>query len=135
MKTITFKFSKTKVREINNVLAQDDDATVWFDICDGFARIRVDNMLTRTCLLSVDSQKVKPIGPDGWSEGDFELPAEFFDALAEGKHALKIEAQLNEDHEFEMSRASRLFGCDNGVGVSALFCTSGRYSKVQMRSA
>ena len=127
MKTITFKFSKTKVREINDVLAQDDDATVWFDICDGFARIRVDNTLTNVNLLRVESQKAKTID-GGHSNGDFELPAEFFDGLAEKNLALKVQAHINPDHDFEKKRYASL-------GIGALFSTSGRYSKVQRRSA
>lgn len=93
METRTFKFSKTRVNEINNALAHDDDATVWFDIvADGYAKIRVDNVLTGERHAEVLSQKAKEVDGDTGSQGDFELHAGFFDTLAESNLALKVRA-------------------------------------------
>ena len=70
----TFQFSKTSVRRINRALATDDNATVWFDVCDGFARIRVDNVLLGENLLTVESQKVKMSLGENIDIGCFKMP-------------------------------------------------------------
>ncbi len=63
MKTRTHTISKTKVEEVKFIIERCAEAEVWVDICDGFARIRVDNVaLDPANLLTVESPYTKP-GP------------------------------------------------------------------------
>ena len=95
--TTTFKFAKTKIADICDELTLDDDATAWFDVCNGFARIRVDNTLTHSNLAEFDSQKqkaaVKEI--DIFSQGSFEIPRKFLCDLARHDAPLRIKAYYN----------------------------------------
>jgi len=95
--TTTFKFAKTKVHGIRNELTQDQTATCWFDICDGFARIRVDNTLTHTNLAEFDSQKQKAAVKEIYcfDQGSFEIPRKFLCDLADHDASLRIKAYYN----------------------------------------
>ena len=58
MKTRTHTISKTKVEEVKFIIERCAEAEVWVDICDGFARIRVDNVsLDPANLLTVESPR------------------------------------------------------------------------------
>ena len=93
MKKTTFKFSKTKVVEINRALTSDGDAGAWFDVCNGYARIRVDNTLLGENRLTVESQQVKmpPTRSQLFSDS-FYLEASVFDNLAENGKGLTATA-------------------------------------------
>tara|TARA_R110000824_G_scaffold357721_1_gene545293 strand:- start:164 stop:514 length:351 start_codon:yes stop_codon:yes gene_type:complete len=95
--TTTFKFAKTKIGDIRNELTQDDDATAWLDICNGFARIRVDNTLTHTNSAEFDSQKQKAAVKEIYflRQRAFEIPRKFLCDLADHDAPLRIKAYYN----------------------------------------
>lgn len=56
MKTRTHTISKTKVEEVKFIIERCAEAEVWVHICNGFARISVDNVdLDPANLLTVES--------------------------------------------------------------------------------
>ena len=91
--TTTFKFAKTKVHGIRNELTQDQTATCCFDICDGFARIRVDNHDGN--LAEFDSQKATVKDNHMFDQKVFELPKAFLCDLAENNLPLRIKAHYD----------------------------------------